>query len=162
MHFNIRQVAGAGLAIGAGLVMVSRQIAESHQAVPSDERIERAKTRLHEIELDSVVTLIDIIHMLESEEAVVGYFGFTYDSHRITQTPLTEGETQDDRVIKILGLPHPQWGTRRGTRTVMGELVKLSEDADLVKLTSEEKVLFNQMINAGATFLAQGSSDGAS
>ena len=160
MQLSTKAVKGGGMIIGSGMVRVPRRVAEGNQAVPGAERIERAKARFVNVGLKGASALIDAILMLESEEIVVGYFGFTLDREGLTRRPLDEGETEGERGMKIMRLPHPQWGNRRGTTTTIGDLVTLAEDPKLDNMPSEMQRILSQTFEEAALFLSKGSSQG--
>jgi hypothetical protein len=161
VRIKTKEVPGDGMVIGSGMVIVSRELAEANGCVPNQERIDGAKARFKLAGLHGARLLIETVQQREDAESVVGYYGFTLDRDSLTRTPLTEGETTSDRGMKIMCLPHPQWGNRFGTATVIGDLVSLSEDPKLSSLSSESASVLELMFSEGANFLARGSSEGA-
>ena len=162
MKFEMQPVESTGKIVSAATVHVSRSVAMRHNAVPDAEAIERAKTNFQEAGLLGVLPLIDLLASLETNEDVIGYFGFTFDRHNLTGTPLHEGETLEERGMKIMRLPHPQWGNRYGNATAIGDLVNLSQDSTLRNLNTEQRAVLNEAFSEGATFLAQSTSRGRS
>ncbi|MDR3548526.1 MAG: hypothetical protein P4M11_09730 [Candidatus Pacebacteria bacterium] len=160
MEISTKAVKGGGMVIGSGMVSVPRKLAEENQVVPSAGRIERAKASCANAGLSGASILIDAIQMLETPEVVVGYFGFTLDKEGLTRKPLEEGETDGERGMKIMRLPHPQWGNRKGTATTIGDLVTLAESLKPDSLTLEQQTLLSQVFEEAAAFLSQGSSEG--
>ena len=146
--------------IGSGLVNVPRRIAQLHGAVPTRERIEAARARFETSGMSGVRALIDAVRMLENEQAVVGYFGFTVDIDGLTRKPLEEGESEGQRAMRIMVLPHPQWGHRTGKSTVLGDLVALSEHSMLEGIEPGNRALFSEIMGEAAAFLSRGSSEG--
>ena len=57
-------------------------------------------------------------------------------------------------------LPHPQWGSRNGTATPIGDLVTLAEDPKLDELPPEIKNFFSEALAEAAGFISRGSSEG--
>lgn len=162
MEFEVKEVAGTGQVIGSGRTMVPRKLAGAHHAIPDADHIEQAKLRFDSVGLKGASLLIAALQMLEDQHHVVGYFGFTYDRDGLTRTPLSEGETRGERGMKIMNLPHPQWGQRSGARTAISDLVALSEDPNLESISPEQVAILEQMFTDGATFLTRGSSEGES
>lgn len=162
MQVETRGVDGGGMVISCATILIPRALAESNSAVPSAERIELAKARFESAGMPGARFLIEALRILEDEESVVGYFGFTIDREGATRTPLAEGETEGERSIKIMRLPHPQWGNRSGTATAVDDLVVLSEDPKLASVPPEQAAILEQMFSEGAAFLARGSSEGES
>jgi len=162
MDITVKDVEGGGMVSSSGVVSVPRQLAEKNQSVPSVERIEQAKARFISVGLNGVTALVEALQMLETEDVVIGYFGFTIDREGLTRKPLEEGETEGERGMKIMRLPHPQWGNRRGTATAVGDLVTLAEDSELGGLSLEQQKLLSEVFEETATFLSRGSSKGES
>jgi hypothetical protein len=159
MEVSTKSVTGGDMIISSGMIMVPRKLAEEHTAIPSLERINWAKARFSEIELTGASLLIDALQMLETDQEVVGYFGFTIDKDGLTRKPLEEDESDGERGMKIMRLPHPQWGNRSGTATAIGDLVKLAKDLKPTSLTPEKISLVSQVFEEAATFLSRGSSE---
>lgn len=162
MKIHLQAVAGASKVSSAGIVMVPRKKAESHGVVPGADAIGQTKERFRVNQIDAMITLIEAVQSCETSEAVLGYFGFTYDHHRLTSTPLEPGETQNERGMKILRLPHPQWGNRHGTATVLNDLVRLAAHPILTQLNDEQRALMNEAFSHGAMFLVRSTTEGSS
>lgn len=144
MEVETRAVKANGIVVGSGMVMVPRALAESKGAIPSAERVAQAKARFEAVGLSGARLLIEALQMLEKDDEVVGYFGFTVDRHGVTRTPLAEGESDAERLMKVMRLPHPEWGSRRGTATAIGDLVSLSEDPKLESALGENAAIVEQ------------------
>lgn len=162
MQVKTKGVGGGGMIISCATVLVSRALAESNLAVPNGERIESARVRFEMVGMPGARLLIEAIQLLEDKDHVVGYFGFTIDRDGLTRTPLSEGETESERGMKIMRLPHPQWGHRSGRITVVGDLVTLAEQPMLASILPEKVLLLDRMFCEAATFFARGSSEGES
>jgi hypothetical protein len=155
-----KSIKGGSMVVSSGMAIVPRKFAEENNAVPSAERIERAKLLCDTAGLRGARILIEAIQMLESPEVVVGYFGFTIDGEGLTRKPLEEGETAGERGMKIMRLPHPQWGNHEGTATAIGDLVTLAESLKPERLSPKHQALLSQIFEEAATFLSRGSSAG--
>ncbi len=164
MHvkFEFQPVECSGRVLSGATVLVPREKAASHGVVPEAQAIEQAKAQFLAAGINTMSALIDVIRSYESDQEVLGYFGFTFDRDNLTKTPLKEGETQLERGMKIMRLPHPQWGNRYGNATVLDDLVRLAADSTLGNLNAEQRAVLNEAFAEGATFLAQSTSKGRS
>jgi len=161
VEISTKGVEGEGVIISCAIVSLPRSVAEGNQAVPVSERIEQAKISFEKAGMGTAGNLIDAIRLLETPDAVIGYFGFTIDRDGLTRTPLQDGETMDERGMKIMRLPHPQWGHRTGIATAIGDLVTLAEDLTPDSLTPEQQVQLSEIFSAATAFLSKGSSEGS-
>ncbi len=160
MEVALKEVEGTGKVVSCGIVPVPRSLAEKNGAVPDPGRVDQAKARFASAGLKGAASLIDAIQLLETERDVIGYFGFTFDREGLTKKPLEPGETQPERGMKIMGLPHPQWGNRSGTATAIGDLVTLAEDPKLERVLVEHLALLSEVFEEGALFLSKNSTEG--
>lgn len=160
MPISVKEVDGKGVIVGAGIVSIPRERAERFSAVPTEASIEQARARYTSVEMEGVNTLIDVLLSLETDETVIGYLGFTIDKHGLLQTPLADGETDDERADKIMCLPHKEFGTQRGTSTAVSVLVALAEHTVLETKSHDERTLISQVFGEAAIMLSRGSSAG--
>ncbi|MBP9668942.1 MAG: hypothetical protein KBE09_01495 [Candidatus Pacebacteria bacterium] len=162
MKFEHSFVASETRVVSCARILVRREVAAKHGAVPSSADVDQAKAQFLKAELYGLASLIDAVRAVETAEDVLGYFGFTFDRDRLQSTPLQEGETMLDRGMKIMRLPHPQWGNRLGTATVLDELVHLAADPNLAMLSAEHRAVLNEATAEGAAFFSQATSSGSS
>ncbi len=162
MRFEFKQVESNGRVLGSATVRVPREIAASHGAVPEAQAIEQAKAQFLAAGISTAPALLDVIRSYETAQEVLGYFGFTFDRDNLTKTPLQDGETRQERGIKFMRLPHPQWGNRFGTATVLDDLVRLAADPILQSLDKEQRSFLNDVYAEGASYLALSTSEGRS
>jgi hypothetical protein len=147
--------------IGASRIMVARDVAQEHDAAMSSEQISLSKTLFESINLKGANLLIDVIQSLEDPLCVVSYFGFTFDEYRLLSKPLRGDESDVERSLNLFALPHPQWGAARGTRTVLSDLVLLSEPAVTQRTPAEQMARFDWVCSLGAMFLSQATTEGS-
>ena len=160
-----REVHGNGMVIGMGFLKIPWEVAEGKGSIPSKERVDQAKKTFVSIGIPGGSVLIDAVLMHEkSRETVAGYLGFTVDRERVTRKPLAENETHDERGMKIMSLPHPQFGHRSGSRTVIGDLVAMAESSvgnlKLKTVGAEDLATFSAMLEEAASFFSEGVSGG--
>lgn len=160
MDVSIKAVSSEGLVVSIGVVPVPRALAEKHGAVPGEERIARAKSRLISLGMGGVNCLIEVLQSLETKETVIGYLGFTLDRERLLQKPSDETETENKRQDVAMQLSHHQLGTRHGTTTAMSVLVELSEHKKLETKSPEERARITRIFEEVGLMLSRGSANG--
>lgn len=159
MDVNVRAVQGDSMIVGAGLIMVSRIIAERNNAIPDRARVEAAKQIFESHGVSGATSLLEVVQSLESEDRVVGYFGFTLDRHGITRRP-PEEQADGNHFMQVMCLPHPEFGSRRGKATVVSNLVEMAELPEFKVTSADQLQNLSDVLGQAAAFLSRGHTSG--